>query len=123
MDTLNKTSSFPLTIVYWLPVAGADKYGQDRVAAPEEGRARRESSSSLRVSDFLKDKPVTEALCTPIELPAGTIVWEGKKKNLTDTPTPLFQVVATDKVPDVKGVECDYSAVLAAFTDKLPKIV
>lgn len=123
MDPLNRTNEYPETIVYWAPSPGADKFGQQRVTAPQETVARWETSSNLRVADFLLQEGATESVMTPIELPIGTILWRGELEAVSATSAPLYRVIASDTVPDLKGQEIDYSAVAVRYNETIPTMV
>lgn len=112
-------------LVAWFPATGADRLGRDKIHAPVEVPVRWERNSNLRVSDFLLGRNVTDEVMTPTELPVGAIVWKGQLKDLegVEAPTPLFRVEGNSSIPDIKGLEFDYSAFLSPFHEVLPSVV
>lgn len=53
----------------------------------------------------------------------GSVMWKGLKKDLPTSPTNLYEVVAYNEVPDIKGRGFRRTVSLQRWGDELPELV
>lgn len=106
------------------PDARADEYGKQRIGAPTEvaanwtGKVRRKSLGPQ--SDAESGSATVYVAC---KVAVGSIMWEGKLKDLPPKGRELFEVSDYSYMDDVKHRERRHWVTVAKFKGELPKTI
>lgn len=104
---------------------GDDEYVNPVVSARVELTVRWEYKQIEMLDPKGQPIKLDALVISPEEIPVKSIMWLGKESELPDdlsTITELMQVVAYDKIPDVKGRVFRKTYGLKRYTDQLPEI-
>jgi hypothetical protein len=105
---------------------GNDEYGNPLLSGREEVKVRWERKELQMIGPDGQPIKIDVLVIAVIEIPNGSIMWEGKQGDLPNditTITNLMEVVAYDKIPDVKGRIVRRTYGLKRYNDKLPTVV
>lgn len=113
--------------VAWLFSGTANEFGVHLLKPPIELLSRWERGTNLLSNALVELSQATGIVYVSEYLPAGTILWEGSLLNLGAPPYTfaggLVKVIESRAIPDVKGRDIRYSAVVTEFNDVLPDIL
>lgn len=101
---------------------GTDRYGQPKVQATAQAteidcRWEQKVQERVNAEGTTIGYPITAFVDREIEV--GSVMWKGEKANLPDPLVDLYEVVAYDEVPDIKGRNPVRTVVLDRYAGSL----
>lgn len=108
--------------VYWAATSSKTRYGKLKVSAAAAIVVRWEDVYREAIDANGNPIQIVAELVVPIEIPLGTIFWQGLLADVPSPPVDLFKVVGRETVPDLKARETMRTVMLAKFSDTLPEI-
>lgn len=108
--------------VLWEASGNVTENGVPKVKLPREVEVRFRNKQ-VRTGDPRGNQITYDASAVTEETyPVDSVLWVGEMADLPDEPTPLYQIKEYGEVPDVKGRETNYTAMLMRYTDTLPTV-
>lgn len=108
--------------VYWGKTA-EDEYNKPIVSSPVELRVRWVDKEAENLDANGNVIRTDVELVVDRELALGSVLWKGKLKNLPSPFNhPLYQVVITRTIPDLKNKESRYRVFLTRYSTTLPTV-
>lgn len=114
-----ETTSRHQKAVLWA-ANGFDDYGEPKVDAAVEIDVRWEEKLQEAVDPNGNTVAVDAVAVVNQDIVVGSIMWLGKKDDLATPPVDLKQVMAFNKIPDVKGRVFRRTVDLVRYSNELP---
>ena len=109
--------------VVWQRSDTKTRHGQPRVSSPVNVRCRWNISDQVNPTQEMATEQYPRSVPVGIEVVLGSFVWgPGKIADLPASPT-YFEVIASSKVPDLKGRHYSYNISLQKASKTLPDLV
>ncbi len=102
---------------------GYDSYGEPTIAAPQEIDCRWDQDRRENVSDQGTPIAIDATAVVTIDIPVGSILWQGALEDLPEPPTNLFKVVSFSSVPDIKARVYIMDVSMQRYSESLPSTV
>ncbi len=102
-------------------MVGSDRFGQPTVGEPEQFNCRWSHEETQHVDDrgTLVGYPIR--IEADRFIPTGSIVWQGRLKDLPEEPEGLYEVASCDIIPDIKGRNPGYTVAAKKYKNTLNK--
>ena len=103
--------------------AASDEKGRMRVGPSIEVPAKWNTGSRVNQLAISSNKVATAVVAVDREITVGSIMWRGRKQNLPNHLSNLYEVIDFKSTQDVKGRNVRYTAILASYHNTLPNSV
>lgn len=123
MPRPENSSRYQKAVLWAAGVAnGVDDYGEQKVSAAAELDVRWEERRQEALDPNGETIAVDAVAVVDQDIVVGSIMWLGDIDDVATPPVDLKQVVAFNKIPDVKGGRFRQTVGLIRFSNKLPTL-